>query len=211
MPTTRKKIAEKILSHQLVAIVRANDSSTVQASIDCLVAGGVQVLELTSNTPDYCLHIQVALQKHPELLVGAGTILNAQLAKKAIAAGAQFLVTPNVNFQVIELAHESNIPVLMGASTPTEIASAVAYGADIIKLFPANALGLEYFKAIKAPFNDTLIFAVGGIKLENANAWLSAGADGIGVGNELVKVLNDENEVQVHTAFVKQFMSSIKQ
>lgn len=210
MPTTRKKIAETILAHQVVAIVRTSNSSTVQTSIDALVGGGIQAVEVTANTPDYCLHIQLASQKYPQLLIGAGTILNVESAKKSIAAGAQFLVTPNVNLHVVELAHQNNIPVLMGAATPSEIASAIAYGADIIKLFPANALGIEYFKAIKGPFSNTPIFAVGGVSPKNAIDWLNAGVDGVGMGSELSKELNNECEVSTHVAYIKQFLHSLK-
>jgi 2-dehydro-3-deoxyphosphogluconate aldolase/(4S)-4-hydroxy-2-oxoglutarate aldolase len=209
MPSARNKIAQQIISHKLIAIIRLNNSSSVQATLSCLVQGGVNALEITSNTPDFCLHIELARQQFPAVLVGAGTILNRELAKQAIAAGAQFLVTPNVNADVVEIAHDNNIPVLMGATTPTEIANAIAYGADIVKLFPANALSIDYYQALKGPFANTPMFAVGGISSNNASAWLSSGIQGVGVGSELAKEITSENAMTEHIRFIKQFMNSV--
>jgi 2-dehydro-3-deoxyphosphogluconate aldolase/(4S)-4-hydroxy-2-oxoglutarate aldolase len=208
MSSARNKIAQQIISHKLIGIIRLNNSSSVQATLSSLIQGGVKVLEITSNTPEFCLHIELARQQFPAVLVGAGTILRAELATQAIAAGAQFLVTPNVNAQVVEIAHANNIPVLMGAATPTEIGNALAYGADIIKLFPANALSIDYYKALKGPFSDTPMFAVGGISINNVAAWLSSGIQGVGVGSELVQEITSENSMAEHIRFVQQFMTS---
>lgn len=208
MPSAREKIAQQIISHKLIAIIRLSNSSSVQGTLSCLVQGGVKVLEITSNTPDFCLHIELARQQFPDVLVGAGTILNVKLAAQALAAGAQFLVSPNVNEKVVEIAHASNIPVLMGAATPTEIANALGYGADIIKLFPANALSIDYYKALKGPFSETPMFAVGGISPTNVAAWFSAGIQGVGVGDALVQEITSENDMKEHSQFVKQFMAN---
>jgi 2-dehydro-3-deoxyphosphogluconate aldolase/(4S)-4-hydroxy-2-oxoglutarate aldolase len=206
MPSARKKIVQQIIGHKLIGIIRLNNSLSVQATLSCLVQGGVKVLEVTSNTPDFCLHIELARQQFPAVLIGAGTILNAELATKAVAAGAQFLVTPAVNAKVVEIAHANNIPVLMGAATPTEIANALGYGADIIKLFPANALSIDYYKALKGPFSDTPMFAVGGISADNVAAWLSSGIQGVGVGGELAQEVTSENSMTDHIRFIKQFI-----
>nr|WP_297347470.1 bifunctional 4-hydroxy-2-oxoglutarate aldolase/2-dehydro-3-deoxy-phosphogluconate aldolase [uncultured Glaciecola sp.] len=208
MPSARKKIAQQIIGHKLIGIIRLNHSSSVQATLSCLVQGGVKVLEVTSNTPDFCLHIELARQQFPAILVGAGTILNAELATQAAAAGAQFLVTPNVDAKIVEIAHANNIPVLMGAATPTEIANALGYGADIIKLFPANALSIDYYKALKGPFSGIPMFAVGGIRANNVAAWLSSGIQGVGVGAELAQEITGEKSMAEHIRFIKQFMAS---
>ncbi|MFT6330805.1 MAG: 2-dehydro-3-deoxyphosphogluconate aldolase/(4S)-4-hydroxy-2-oxoglutarate aldolase [Bermanella sp.] len=209
MPSARNKIAQQIISYKLIAIIRLHNSCSVQATLNCLVQGGVRALEITSNTPDFCLHIELARQQFPTVLVGAGTILNSELAKQAIAAGAQFLVTPNVNADVVQIAHANNIPVLMGATTPTEIANAIAYGADIVKLFPANALSIDYYQALKGPFADTPMFAVGGISPNNTSAWLSSGIQGVGVGSELAKEIISQHAMTEHIRFIKQFIESI--
>ena len=113
-------------------------------------------------------------------MIGAGTVINADLAQKAIAGEAQFLVTPNTDREVAKLGNTSDIPVLMGAMTPTEIVNAMVYGADIIKLFPAGDLGISYFRSLKGPFDKQAFFAVGGIGHNNIKDWFDAGIDGVG-------------------------------
>jgi 2-dehydro-3-deoxyphosphogluconate aldolase/(4S)-4-hydroxy-2-oxoglutarate aldolase len=207
---TRDQIAQVIVSAKLLAIVRLPNSNHVQKSIECLISGGVKVLEITSNTMDFCAHIGFSRNKYPNQLIGAGTIVNEQLAKQAIDAGSQFLVTPNVNEAVVELAHKYNIPVLMGALTPTEVSQAVSYGADIVKLFPAVPMGLDYFSALRGPFSQIPMFAVGGINQGNAAHWLSSGIQGIGVGGELAKEITSDAEMHTHMKFVQAFIASLK-
>lgn len=203
----RKKITCKIIAEKLVAIIRLQNTSSVQMSLDCLVEGGVKVIEITSNTPDYCEHIRAACKKYPELLIGAGTVLNSTIAEAALAAGAQFLVTPNVDHEVIKLAHANNVPVIMGVLTPTEIVQAIEYDADILKIFPAGPMGIKYCKALRGPFPEVPMFAVGGIDLLNAGKWLQAGMQGVGLGSELVKEITSDSEIDKNVQRVKNFLS----
>lgn len=184
---TRKEIIDILLQEKLVAIVRLKELGTAEKAIKSLVEGGVKALEITSNTPRYLEEISKARKTFPNILIGAGTITNASIARDAIMAGAQFIVTPNTNKSIVKMAHHYNIPVLMGALSPTEIGKAAKYGADIIKLFPAGSMGIGYFNAVKGPFDDLLFFPVGGITLNNIQDWLEAGAAGVGVGSVLVK------------------------
>ncbi|OOQ57739.1 bifunctional 4-hydroxy-2-oxoglutarate aldolase/2-dehydro-3-deoxy-phosphogluconate aldolase [Mucilaginibacter pedocola] len=179
-------IIKNIEAAKVVAIIRTDDSESVGATIDSLVAAGITALEITSNTPDFCKHITRARQTHPDVMVGAGTIINPELAKQAIAAGAQFLVTPNMNPDVIAEAKAAEVVTLMGAITPTDIAVGINNGADFIKIFPAGPMGLDYFKALLGPYKGTKFLAVGGIGAANAAEWLAAGAVGIGVGGSVV-------------------------
>lgn len=206
----RKKIVQSLLRHKLVAIVRLKQQDQVANVLESLVAGGVQVLEITSNTPGFAEEIANARNKYPQILIGAGTITTTELALTAVKVGARFLVTPNTNLEIVKLAHLYDIPVLMGATTPTEISASVEAGADIIKLFPAAPLGLEYFKAIKAPFDDVFFFAVGGIGLENLKDWMDAGAAGVGIGGALAKpIFNDaDREHCINTA--KEFVKCVE-
>jgi 2-dehydro-3-deoxyphosphogluconate aldolase/(4S)-4-hydroxy-2-oxoglutarate aldolase len=210
MRLSRAQITQKISAHRLVAIVRLPEQQLVAATLACLVEGGVEVLEITANTPGYCEEITQARQKYANVLIGAGTIINLQRAKQAVAAGAQFLVTPNTNAEVVEFAHANDIPVLMGALTPTEIALAIEMQADMIKLFPAGELGLKYFKGIQGPFSDTPFFPVGGIGQHNVSDWFKQGAAGVGVGNQLTRAINSEQERIEHIAYVKQFMATVR-
>jgi 2-dehydro-3-deoxyphosphogluconate aldolase/(4S)-4-hydroxy-2-oxoglutarate aldolase len=183
----RSEIKIRIESEKLMAIVRLDDQVKVAPALERLISAGINVLEITSNTPGFGEEIQKARKKYPYAIIGAGTITNTELARKAISHNAQFLVTPNTNVDVISVAHKSDIPVLMGAMTPSEIAKAVEHGADFIKLFPAGALGLGYFKALLGPFNNVRFLAVGDISLSNALAWFQAGVSGVGIGSSLTK------------------------
>lgn len=181
----RSEIVTNIESEKIMAIIRLDDQLKVAPVLERLVDAGINVLEITSNTPGFAEEILKAREKFPAAIIGAGTITNARLAQKAISCNAQFLVTPNTNVDIISIAHQSNIPVLMGAMTPSEIAEAVEHGADFIKIFPAGALGLDYFKALLGPFNNVKFFAVGDISLNNALGWFKAGVVGIGIGSSL--------------------------
>lgn len=181
----RSEIVTNIESEKIMAIIRLDDQLKVAPVLERLVDAGINVLEITSNTPGFAEEILKAREKFPAAIIGAGTITNARLAQKAISCNAQFLVTPNTNVDIIYIAHQSNIPVLMGAMTPSEIAEAVEHGADFIKIFPAGALGLDYFKALLGPFNNVKFIAVGDISLNNALGWFKAGVVGIGIGSSL--------------------------
>lgn len=181
----RSEIVTNIESEKIMAIIRLDDQLKVAPVLERLVDAGINVLEITSNTPGFAEEILKAREKFPAAIIGAGTITNARLAQKAISCNAQFLVTPNTNVDIISIAHQSNIPVLMGAMTPSEIAEAVEHGADFIKIFPAGALGLDYFKALLGPFNNVKFIAVGDISLNNALGWFKAGVVAIGIGSSL--------------------------
>ena len=206
----KTKILTQILKERLVAIIRLPHSKNIEQVVKALVSGGVKVLEITSNTPGYLDGIKETRNNHPNTIVGAGTVTTIEIAQKAIASGAQFLVTPNTNIAVIQLAHEHDIPVLMGAMTPTEINEAVEAGADIIKLFPAEPLGLNYFKTIKGPFKTVNFFAVGGINTNNAQEWLNAGALGVGVGGSLAKPIKSKTDFEETVTKANQFIKLLK-
>lgn len=176
----------KIQADRVIAIIRLEAALQVEPMVATLVGAGITVLEVTSNTPGYGAAIQAARRKYPHVTIGAGTITNAALASEAISHGAQFLVTPNMNVEVITVAHRAGIPAVMGAMTPTEIALGIDHGADFIKLFPASLLGIDYLKALLGPFRGARFLAVGGIDTANASDWFRAGVSGIGVGGSIM-------------------------
>lgn len=204
----RAEIIQRLKKEKIVAIVRIKEQIEVPKFINSLIGGGVKVLEVTSNTPGFSEEITNArnLYSSIDLLIGAGTVTNVEIAEEAIMAGAQFLVTPNTNIEVIKIAHRHDIPVLMGAATPTEICVAIENGADIIKLFPAGCLGINYFKAIKAPLDKVDFFVVGGITLSNIKDWMEAGAAGIGLGSVLTQSAVGDHGLE---STVKQFRQLI--
>ena len=206
----KQNIIDRILAAKLISIIRLRERAAVGRTLEALVAGGIQVLEITTNTPGFAEAIEKARNHHPDVLIGAGTVVTSDLAKRAIAGGAQFLVTPNTNKEVAEVGKANGVPVLMGAMSPTEVADALVYGADIIKLFPAGNLGISYFKSLKGPFDSALFFAVGGVDESNIRDWFEAGIDGVGLGSSLVKSnVTTEADFKKITAMAEKFLKLI--
>jgi 2-dehydro-3-deoxyphosphogluconate aldolase/(4S)-4-hydroxy-2-oxoglutarate aldolase len=208
--TNRTHIANKIRKEKLVAIIRLDKQKDIASVVKCLISGGVGCLEITSNTPGFTEEISKARAQYPDILIGAGTIINKTLAQQAIEAGAQFLVTPNTDKSIVKIAHKHNLPVLMGALTPTDIAKAINYNADFIKIFPAGTFGIKYFKDLQGPFSDTSFIPVGGINIDNISDWFNAGAIGVGIGNDLTRAVNNQEEQNILIALVKNYMEKIK-
>lgn len=208
----RAEIVKILKTEKIVAIVRMKEQLEVPAFINSLIKGGIKALEITSNTPGFSEEIANARNRYRQfdVLIGAGTVTNVYIAKEAIEAGAQFLVTPNTNIEVIKVAHAHDIPVLMGAVTPTEVCVAIENGADIIKLFPAGSLGINYFKAIKAPLDKVDFFVVGGINLSNIKDWMEAGAAGVGLGSVLIQTTEGEGVLEPIESIAKKFIQLIK-
>lgn len=192
----KEEIVYRIKREKIIAIIRLSSQNEVAPVLKTLIDNGLNILEITSNTPGYDKEITTARNSYPNTLIGAGTVTNSSIANRAIEAGAQFLVTPNVNPKVIEVAHKHHIPVLMGAMTPTEIYNAVEHGADFIKLFPAGNLGIEYFKSIRAVMDHVSFIAVGGIHISNMEEWLKAGVTGVGLGSALTNIQGNMSEIK---------------
>lgn len=201
-----------ITQEKLIAIIRSNMQSNVSIIIEALVDSGIKALEVTSNTAGFSEEIIKARQKYPTVLIGAGTITNVGLAQKAVEAGAQFIVTPNTNREVVACAHENELPVLMGALTPTEICNANEAGADAVKLFPGGIenMGIPYYKSIKGPLSNIDLYAVGGIGLHNIKEWFEAGIQGVGVGGSLT-TLNENNTVEDIRKTAKKMLEIIEE
>lgn len=208
----KAEIVQILKKERIVAIVRMKKQIEVPGLLKSLINGGIKVLEITSNTPGFSEEMANArnLYSQSGVLIGAGTVTTIEIAREAIKAGAQFLVTPNSNIEVIKIAHTHDIPVLMGAVTPTEICIGIANGADIIKLFPAGSLGINYFKAIKAPLDKIDFFVVGGINLSNVKDWMEAGAAGVGLGSVLTQTINRESGLESIESIVKKFIQLIQ-
>jgi len=172
----------------VVAIVRFDRSEELVQVAQAIRAGGVRAIEFTMNTPNALATIESATREFGEdVLLGVGTVLDPETARAAILAGAQFVVTPTLNPKVIEVCHRYSKTVILGAFTPTEILTAWEWGADFVKVFPAEFGGPEYLKAIRTPFPHIKLVPVGGVSLENAGDFIKAGAAAVAVGGSLVK------------------------
>jgi 2-dehydro-3-deoxyphosphogluconate aldolase/(4S)-4-hydroxy-2-oxoglutarate aldolase len=171
----------------IIAIMRTKSSDQLVAAAEAIREGGVQVIEVTMNTPGALEVIAKASKRFGrDVLFGAGTVLDPDTAKVAIQAGAEFIVAPTLNLEVIELCNRFNIPVMPGCFTPSEMQAAWEAGADFVKLFPAEVGGPAMVKAILAPLPQLQIVPVGGVDLSSAAAFLRSGAAALGVGSSLI-------------------------
>lgn len=171
----------------VVAVIRLADASKLGAVIDALGAGGVRAIEVTMTVPGAIGLIEALAPGLPkDFVLGAGTILDPETARQAILAGARFIVGPVFNPAVISLCHRYDVAVAPGCFTPTEILAAWEAGADIVKVFPATALGPGYLRDIRGPLPQVRLLPTGGVTAANAGSWIKAGAVAIGVGTALV-------------------------
>ncbi len=170
----------------LVGIIRNLSMDEISKILPVYQAAGLTTIEITMNTPFAAEIIRSATEQYKgKLNVGAGTVCSVDDLKMALEAGAQFIVTPILNPEVVKLCVKSKIPVFPGAYTPTEIYQAWELGADMVKVYPATALGPDYIRDVKAPLNKIKLMPTGGISLNNLEAFMKAGADGLGIGGQL--------------------------
>ncbi|MBL8794508.1 MAG: bifunctional 4-hydroxy-2-oxoglutarate aldolase/2-dehydro-3-deoxy-phosphogluconate aldolase [Planctomycetia bacterium] len=177
----------KVLDGGIVAIVRSPDSGLLVDACRALAEGGVTTVEITMTVPnalDVLRQVRQALGDR--LLLGAGTVLDPETARAVLLAGAEYIVSPTVNLDVIRLCQRYDKLVMPGAFTPTEILAAWEAGADIVKVFPAEVVGPPYFKAVRGPLPQIRLMPTGGVDLNTAAAFLKAGACCLGVGSQLV-------------------------
>lgn len=183
----KHKLLGRVYDEGIVAIIRANESDNLSQIAHAILTGGVSVMEITMTTPNALEAIQqIAAELENQIVIGVGSVLDAETARLSILAGAQFIVTPVLDIGVIRMGNRYGIPVMMGCYSPTEIKVAMENGADIIKLFPATLGGISYLKAVRAPLPQTQFIPTGGINLENAADWLAAGVFALGIGSALV-------------------------
>ena len=171
----------------IVAIIRLDVPSPLADVAEALAAGGIEALEFTITTPGALRGVEEsAARLGDRALVGVGTVLDEETANAAIAAGAAFVVTPTLTLDVIRTCRRRGVPVFPGAMTPTEILAAWQAGADVVKVFPASALGADYIRQVRAPLPEVKLMPTGGISASNAAEYLQAGAVAVGVGGRLV-------------------------
>ncbi len=187
MPHSREAVLDNVERSGVVAIIRMKDPARLAAVVDALLAGGVRVLEVTMTVPGAIELIRtLAARLPPELVLGAGTVVDTETAERVLDAGATFLVSPVMRLSLIELARQRGVPIMPGCFSPTEILTAWEAGADIVKVFPATALGPGYLKDIHGPLPSIKLMPTGGVTVDNAGDWIRAGAVAVGVGSALV-------------------------
>jgi 2-dehydro-3-deoxyphosphogluconate aldolase/(4S)-4-hydroxy-2-oxoglutarate aldolase len=193
---TRSEIISLLIDPGIIAVVRAQSAEQVLPLSEALIAGGVIAIEITLTTPQAIEAIgRAKMQLGDRAVIGVGTVLEAQVAQAAIAAGAEFVVSPILRTELVEVAHRTQRPIMLGAYTPTEAQLAHEAGADFVKIFPADGLGPAYIKALRAPLPHLRMVPTGGVDLQTAGEFLRAGCAALGAGSSLVsaRILQEAN------------------
>src|SRR5215471_12313601 len=184
----KNEIRKRIEETGIVPVIRASSPAEARFAAEAIHKGGISIAEITMTVPGATEVISELARSLPEVLVGAGTVLNPDAARRCLDAGARFLVSPGLNLKTIELAKKENVLMMAGALTPTEVITAWEAGADFVKIFPcAQVGGAAYIRALKGPLPEVPLVPTGGVNLDTAADFLAAGAAALGVGGELVQ------------------------
>lgn len=196
-------VVERIREIGIIPVVRATSADQALAAVEAIRAGGLPLLEITMTVPGA---VKIIESLAGRALLGAGTVLDAQTARKCVDAGAQFIVSPSLDLPTIEACRALNVPVFPGALTPTEVVTAWRAGASAVKVFPANAVGgASYLKSLKAPLPQIELIPTGGISLKNVAEFIEAGALAVGVGADLV-----QGDAASITAKAREYVAAVK-
>jgi 2-dehydro-3-deoxyphosphogluconate aldolase/(4S)-4-hydroxy-2-oxoglutarate aldolase len=209
----KEEVLAELRKIGLVPVLRAASVEKALALATAIADGGVTVLEITMTVPGAIEVMKRLAKERPDILIGAGTVLDAETARMCILEGAQFVVSPALNLGTIEMCHRYSIAVLPGALTPTEVVTAWQAGADVVKVFPASAMGgAKYLTALKGPLPQVELIPTGGVSVATAKEFLEAGAFALGVGSDLVdaKAMADGQPEKV-TNTAKKYLEIVKE
>lgn len=213
-PVNKAEVIQTIRDIGVIPVVRADSAELAIRATEAIMAGGINLLEVTMTVPGAIGVIeQLAARYAGSAVIGAGTVLNPETANSCISAGARFIVAPSLNEATIECCRTQGIPVFPGALSPTEVVHAWDRGADAVKVFPAGAVGgANYIKALKAPLPQIELVPTGGVSLKTAGDFIKAGAMALGVGADLVdtKALR-EGQDQLITDRARQFLEIVRE
>lgn len=188
------KILNQLHENYLVAVVRGKDEDETKKIVDEIIKGGFKNIEITFTVPNAEEVInQVHKQYGDDIVLGAGTVLDAATAQIAINKGAQYIVSPHLDTNISKLCNIYSIPYLPGCSSATEIIEALRYGSDLIKLFPGGQLGAGFIKDIKGPVPNVELMPSGGVNLDNVSDWIEKGSFAVGIGGDLTKEFTGNN------------------
>ncbi len=211
---TREQVRARVLEVGIVPVVRAISAKQAISAAVAVAAGGITIVEVTMTVPGALDAIsQLIKTLGSEVIVGAGTVLDAQAARQCFDAGAEFLVSPGLDLGTIKAAQDAGKLIMAGALTPTEVITAWKAGADFVKVFPASAVGgPAYLKALRGPLPQVPLVPTGGVNLNTAADFLRAGASALGVGGELVlaAALKSGETAQI-TALARQYLEIVQQ
>lgn len=183
----KERVLSVIKETKAIAVIRMNDSKKALKAIEAILKGGIRAIEITMTVP-YAIELirEIAKNKPEDIVLGAGTVLDSETARNSILAGAEFVVSPITNSEMIKICKRYSVVVIPGAFTPTEILNAWEMGADVVKIFPSGVVGPKYFKDVKGPLPQVEIMPTGGVSIENAADFIKNGACCVGIGSALL-------------------------
>ena len=210
----KQRVRDRISEIGIVPVVRASSPREARIAAEAVCAGGIPIVEITMTVPGAVDVIrELTKNSASDVLVGAGTVLSAEAARRCLDAGAQFLVSPGLNLKTVELAVREGKVIMAGALTPTEVITAWEAGADFVKIFPCGQVGgAKYIKALKGPLPQIPLVPTGGVNLNTAAEFIEAGAAALGIGGELVQaeaLKSNKPEIIVDNA--RKFLAIVKQ
>jgi 2-dehydro-3-deoxyphosphogluconate aldolase/(4S)-4-hydroxy-2-oxoglutarate aldolase len=210
----KQKVRDRISEIGVVPVVRASSPREALIAAEAVCQGGIPIVEITMTVPGAVEVIrELSKSSGSEVLIGAGTVLDPETARRCLDAGAQFLVSPGLNLQTVELAVREKILIMAGALTPTEVITAWNAGSDFVKIFPCGQVGgAKYIKALKGPLPQILLVPTGGVNLNTAAEFIEAGAAALGIGGELVQadaLKSGKSQIIVENA--RKFVEIVKQ
>ena len=210
----KQKVRDRIIEIGIVPVVRASSAGEARVAADAVCQGGIPIVEITMTVPGAVDVIRELVKNcGSDVLIGAGTVLDPEAARRCLDAGAQFLVSPGLNLKTIELAVREGKLIMAGALTPTEVITAWDAGADFVKIFPCGQVGgAKYIKALKGPLPQIPLVPTGGVNLNTAAEFIEAGAAALGIGGELVQgeaLKSNKPEIIIENA--RKFLAIVKQ
>ncbi|MDO4453781.1 MAG: bifunctional 2-keto-4-hydroxyglutarate aldolase/2-keto-3-deoxy-6-phosphogluconate aldolase [Eubacteriales bacterium] len=209
----KEEILKKMREEKLVSVLRARDQEEGKKLVDAVIRGGIHLIEITmtmeqGNPVEFLQTMCETYRDQKEIVVGAGTVLDAETARQAILAGAQYIVSPGLNTETIRLCNRYRVPVFPGVMTPTEAICALEMGCDVIKIFPGNIVGPSAIRSLKGPLPQAEFMPSGGVDTDNVEQWLQAGAFAVGTGSSLTVGAKTGNFEAV-TAKAREFVHAV--
>jgi len=208
----REEILNRILETKAIAVIRMADSAKLIQVVEAILEGGVECVEITMTVPGAIQVIEdVCREIGDRALIGSGTVMDSDTARQTMETGAQFVVGPIFNPEVVEITHQHDCVVIPGAFSPAEIVTAWNAGADVVKIFPATVLGPKYIKDVRGPLPQIRLCPTGGVTVDNAGDWIKAGAACVGIGSDLLdKQAIQDDRFEVLTERARLMVASIQ-
>lgn len=209
----KEQVIAKMKSDCLVAVVRAKNKEQGEKVVDAIIAGGINFIEITmtmdeGNPVEFIQLMSEKYRSNPDVVIGAGTVLDPETARAVILAGANYVVSPGLNVETIKLCNRYRVPMLPGVMTPTEAITALEAGCDVIKVFPGNIVGPAAISSFKGPLPQGEFMPSGGVDVDNVDKWLKAGACAVGTGSSLTAGAK-KDDFEAVTAKAKEFVAAV--